>query len=111
LGQLDAAHKLVPRAWAACQQFGAPVVAPTVALLAALRGDFETAARLIGHARAAYAAHEMGIGVNDENMFEQVQTLAGGALNAAALERLVEQGSTLDDAAALALAARSGSQV
>ena len=103
-GSLDEAHALVPRAWAACQQFGAPVVAPTVSLLAALRGRFETASRLLGHAHAAFAAHEISMDRNDREIVAQVQAIASEALGELAFEAHVEHGRRIDDATALALA-------
>jgi hypothetical protein len=105
MGQLDEAHALVPRAWAACEQFGVPVVAPTVAMLAALRRRFRTAAQLIGHAREAFASRGMTMGVVDRDVVAQVQALAGAALGVAVVETLIERGRALDQAAAAALAA------
>lgn len=105
MGRLDEAHALVPRAWAACEQFGAPVVAPTVAMLAALRRRFETAAQLIGHAREAFASRGMSLDVASSRAVAQVHALASAALGAAEVEALVERGRALDHAAAAALAA------
>ncbi|HKX42888.1 MAG TPA: winged helix-turn-helix domain-containing protein [Burkholderiaceae bacterium] len=76
MGRLEEAHALVPRAWAACEQFGVPVVAPTVAMLAALRRRFETAAQLIGHAREAFASRGMAMSVTDRDGSAQVHALA-----------------------------------
>jgi len=104
IGSVDEAHALVPRAWAASAQFGAPVVAPMVALLAALRGRFAAAAQLVGHARAAFAAHQMVMDAEDGKVMVQIQTLCSAALGATAFEPLVEQGRSLDDSTALALA-------
>jgi len=97
----------VPRAWAACEQFGAPVVAPTAALLAALRRRFWTAAQLIGHAREAFASRGMAMAVIDTEVVAQAHALASAALGAADIEALVERGRALDHAAAAALAAGS----
>lgn len=105
MGRLDEAHALVPRAWAACEQFGAPVVAPTVAMLAALRRRFEAAAQLIGHAREAFASRGMAMDNSSGNVVAQVHALASAALGAAEVEALVERGRTLDHAAVAALAA------
>jgi predicted ATPase/DNA-binding winged helix-turn-helix (wHTH) protein len=105
MGRLDEAHALVPRAWAACEQFGAPVVAPTVAMLAALRQRFEAAAQLIGHASEAFASRGMVLGVVDRDVVAQVHALASAALGAAEVEALVDRGKALDPAAAAALAA------
>jgi len=107
MGRLNEAHALVPRAWAACEQFGAPVVAPTAALLAALRRRFGTAAQLIGHAREAFASRGMAMAVIDTEVVAQAHALASAALGAADIEALVERGRALDHAAAAALAAGS----
>ncbi|MBZ8141600.1 hypothetical protein CLD22_17050 [Rubrivivax gelatinosus] len=108
LESLDEAQALVPRAWAACEQFGAPVVAPTVAWLAVLRGRFEAGALLIGHALAAFEAQEMGMDVHDRELLAQIRERAGEALGQAAYERLVGRGRALDGAAAVALASGDG---
>lgn len=105
---LDEAQALVPRAWAACAQFGAPVVAPTVAWLAVLRGRFEAGALLIGHAQAAFEAQEMGMDVHDRELLAQIQARVGEALGVVAYERLVERGRGLDGDAAVALACGDG---
>ena len=107
LERLDEAHALVPRAWAACAQFGAPVMVPTVAMLAALRRRFETAAQLIGYTLEAFASRGMTLSVADKEGVAQVQALADAALGAAAVESLIERGRALDQAAAAALAAGS----
>ncbi len=101
-GSLDEAQALVPRAWAACQQFGAPVVAPTVALLAALRGRFGTASRRLGHAQAAFAAREISMDRNDREILALVQAMASEAPGELPFEAHVAHGRRIDAAAALA---------
>ncbi len=108
MGRLDEAQALVPRAWAACARFGAPVVAPTVAQLAAMRGHHETAALLIGHAIEAFAAREMSMGAVDQDVVAQIKALAGEALGTAQAQALLARGGALDAAAAAALAAGVG---
>jgi len=108
MGRLDEAHALVPRAWAACAQFGTPVMVPTMAMLAALRRRFETAAHLIGYTLEAFASRGMTLSVADKEGVAQVQALVDAALGAAAVEALIERGRALDQAAAAALAAGSG---
>lgn len=105
MGRLDEAQALVPRAWTACAHFGVPVVAPAVALLAAMQRRFEAAALMIGYAGAAFAAREMQMGIVDQGIVAQVRALAAEALGAAQGQALVEQGRALDEAGAAALAA------
>ncbi len=104
-GGLEEAQALVPRAWAACAHFGVPVTAPTVALLAAMRGRFDTAALLIGYASEAFVSREMTMGDVDQETVVQVQSLTADALGAARAQALVARGRALDEAAAAALAA------
>jgi hypothetical protein len=102
--RLDEAQALAPRAWAACRRFDTPVVVPTMAQLAALRGRFEAAANLVGHARARFEAHSSALGVVDVQALAQAETLAAATLGTAATQALVQRGRTLEDAEAEVLA-------
>jgi predicted ATPase len=102
--RLDEAQALAPRAWAACRRFDTPVVVPTMAQLAALRGRFDAAANLVGHARARFEARSSALGVVDVQALAQAETLAAAALGTAATQALVQRGRTLEDAEAEVLA-------
>lgn len=102
--RLEEAQALAPRAWAACRLFDTPVVVPTLAQLAALRGRFEAAAQLSGYARARFEARSSVLGVVDVQALAQAEEMAGAALGAPVAQALVQLGRALKDSEAEALA-------
>ncbi|HSW27247.1 MAG TPA: hypothetical protein VLJ62_31110, partial [Burkholderiaceae bacterium] len=102
------ARALLQAAWPAARQFNLQVlVSDSPALLAALEARPRTAARLAGHAEAAYTArgiicHPMEVAVR-----ERTHALARAQLGDATFERLLAEGRGLRDeqVAALAFAA------
>ena len=74
-----------------------------LALLAAERGRFEDAARLLGHGRRVYADNELPLEPAELKVTERVQGLLRDALSTEDFERLTAEGARLDERAAFAL--------
>jgi len=103
-GRPDEAAALVPRAQAARQRFGTPVLTPMLVKLALARQQPEAAARLIGHTRASYAAQEAQIDAIDEENLGRAEQAVSVALGPERAALLIADGQRLDAAAAAALA-------
>jgi len=74
-----------------------------LALLAAERGRFEDAARLLGHSRRVYADNALPLEPAELKVTERVQGLLRAALSAEDFGRLTAEGARLDEPAAFAL--------
>lgn len=107
LRELDEARVLVARACAAGQRFDTPVSAPLLAALALAQGRCAAAARLVGYARHSFAARGMKLEDGEERLLAHAQEAAAAALGAGQAEALVQQGRSLSDEAAAALAAQT----
>jgi predicted ATPase/DNA-binding winged helix-turn-helix (wHTH) protein len=81
-----------------------PYFGDYLALLAALEGRPRAAARLAGHAAAAYAARDERRQANEAGAFERALALARAAVGEAEVARLQAEGGTLSDEAVAALA-------
>jgi tetratricopeptide (TPR) repeat protein len=99
-GRLAEALESAPRALELARRFDIPLLNDALALLVAKQGRARTAARLIGHALQAYAARSVPVGGNMGVRVDSTLELARRTLDAATVERLVEEGRRLDDAAA-----------
>lgn len=106
------ARRVVTDAWPAVRQFGALTAWLDLwALLAALEGRFEAAARLVGRADADYRAKGESREANQTRAAARAQALARAALGDAAFEREAALGPLLDDAQAWALALEAAARV
>jgi len=104
-GHLAEGVALVPRAQVARRRFVTPVLAPVLVRLALAQQRPEAAARLVGHARASYAALDAQIDAVDEANLVRAEQAASAALGPEAAALQIAQGRQLDDAAAAALVA------
>ncbi len=103
--RLDEALPLVPRACAAGQRYETLVILPVLAWLAASRGHFEAAARLVGHARQRFESRRAVLDNSEERMLQRAQAAAATVLQATRVDELIRHGRSLGDDAASALAA------
>jgi hypothetical protein len=104
LGDVDEARALVPRAHAARMRFDAQVLPFELPSLAIAAGRPQAAARLIGHARACAELHGMVLEPSDRKSVDAAERRAVAELGRDRFDALVDEGRSLDEAAAAALA-------
>ena len=99
-------HKaLLPRVFAAGRRFATPALVPHFCMLAAAQQRQEAAARLLGYARQSYESRGMKFEPAEEAGLVRVLAAACAALGPEQAQGLVQQGRSLADDAAEALAA------
>ena len=86
--RLDEALTLVPRACAAGQRYATLVILPVLAWLAASRGQFEAAARLVGHARQRFESRRAVLDSGEERLLQRAQAAAAAVLQATRVDEL-----------------------
>jgi predicted ATPase/DNA-binding winged helix-turn-helix (wHTH) protein len=108
LGRFDEARALLPRGFAAGRRFATPALAPPLCALAAAEQRFRAAARLLGYARQSHESRGVKFERHEEAGLERVLAAAGAALGPEQAQALMQQGRSLTDDAAQALAAGDG---
>ena len=104
LGRLDEARALLPSVLAAGRRFATPTLAPQFCALAAAEQRFRAAARLLGYTRQSYESRGMNFEPDEELGLTRVLASACAALGSEQAQGLVQQGRSLADDAAEALA-------
>jgi non-specific serine/threonine protein kinase len=105
LGRIEEARALLPRVFAAGRRFATPTLAPTLCRLAAAEQRYRAAARLVGYARQSYEGCGVKFEPEEEAGIERVLAAACAALGPEQAQALEQQGRSLADDAAEALAA------
>lgn len=105
LGRLDEARALLPRIFAAGRRFATPALVPQLCRLAAAEQRYQAAARLLGYTRQSYESRGTKFEPDEEAGLVRVLEAASAALGAEQAQGLVQQGRSLSDDAAEALAA------
>ena len=105
LGRQGEARGLLPRVFAAGRRFATPTLAPLLCALAAAEWRYPAAARLLGYARHSYEALGMKFEPDEEAGLLRILESASSALGREQVQALVQQGRSLTDDAAQALAA------
>jgi non-specific serine/threonine protein kinase len=105
LGRPDEARALLPRLLAAGRRFATPTPAPQLCGLAAAELRFFAAARLLGYAHACYESRGVTFEPEEEAVLARVLAAVSAALGAEQARGWVQQGRSLSDDAAEALAA------
>ncbi len=105
LGRLAEARALLPRLVAAGRRFATAMVVPLLCGLAAGEQRHRAAARLLGHARQRYESQGVTFEPEEEAGLARLLADASKALGPAEAQALVQQGRSLTQDAAEALAA------
>ena len=103
--RLAEARALLPHLIAAGRRFATPTLALPLCRLAAAEHRHQAAARLLGYARQGYESRGMTFEPEEQAGQVHVLAAASAALGSAEAQRLVQQGRSLSDDAAEALAA------
>jgi non-specific serine/threonine protein kinase len=103
LGRTDEARALLPRACAAAERLGTPVLLPELPAVALQLGRREAAALLIGHARQRLEARGASLPAWQRARLDRTQETALRLLGAASAGALIEAGRLLTGPAARAL--------
>ena len=105
LGRLDEARALLPKIFAAGRRFATPALVPQLCGLAAAEQRYQAAVRLLGYARQSYESRGMQFEPEEEAGLVRILAAACAALGPEEAEGLVQQGRSLAEDAAEALAA------
>jgi non-specific serine/threonine protein kinase len=105
LGRLDEARALLPKIFAAGRRFATPALVPQLCGLAAAERRYQAAVRLLGYARQSYESRGMQFEPEEEAGLVRILAAACAALGPEEAEGLVQQGRSLAEDAAEALAA------
>jgi len=103
-GQLTEAQALVPRLFTLWRRFGALTVLPILPRLLVAQGRTEAAARLHGHVQHAFASRGVTPGGGDDLLLAEAARALQAALGSGRAQSLMDEGGSLDDDAAQALA-------
>jgi tetratricopeptide (TPR) repeat protein len=107
LGQVDEALEMARRAYAYREQAGGTLcILDPFARLAFMRGRIQDAARILGRADMRYATSQEKRQPVEMRVRDRLLAGLGAALPSGTLQRLMEEGSALEDDAAAALALR-----
>ncbi len=105
LERLAEARALLPRLFAAGRRFATPTLAPLLCGLVTAEQRFQAAARLLGYAHQGYESRGMTFEPEEQAGLERMLAAVCAALGPELAARLVQQGRSLADDAAEALAA------
>jgi predicted ATPase/DNA-binding winged helix-turn-helix (wHTH) protein len=103
-GRIGEALALLPRGWQAFQRFDVPNILPRLAWVVVAQRRFDAGARLLSHARQAYAQRGITPDSDDRETFAAIDLQLHEALDTGRLAMLEREGRLLSDEAARALA-------
>jgi non-specific serine/threonine protein kinase len=108
MGQTGEVRALLPQMLAIGRRFSTVSLVPLLCRLAAAEQRYSTAALLLGYTRQSFESRTMTFERQEEESLDRVFAAASAALGAGPTRALVEQGRSLADEAAEALAAGNG---
>jgi len=103
LGRFAEFRAVLPRAGRVLRVHGLPLLAPQCALVLAAEGRSTEALRVLGHARALFAAKGMVMTNEEVSNLRVVEAQARASLGDAAVDLCLREGETMDETAVEAL--------